>query len=128
MQQGQGQQRPQQINLQGQQRQPNQGQQMRPPQQQYGQNRNQGGGFGQKNPNENKFLDFNQISEVPSKYPRKELPESLEGNMELGGSYQEFVYKLGDCCGNLRIVCPCVFGCCVDYPYQQIDQSYVGIY
>jgi len=65
---------------------------------------------------------------VPSKYPRKELPESLEDNMELGGAYQEFVYKLGDCCGNLRIVCPCVFGCCVEYPYQQIDQSYVGIY
>lgn len=28
----------------------------------------------------------------------------------------------------MRIVCPCVFCCCVDYPYQQIDQSYVGIY
>ena len=45
--------------------------------------------------------------------------------MELGGTYQEFVYKLGDCCGCCRIVVPCL--CCVDYPYQQIDQSYVGI-
>lgn len=45
--------------------------------------------------------------------------------MELGGTYQEFVYKLGDCCGCLRICVPCL--CCVDYPYQQIDQSYIGI-
>lgn len=71
-------------------------------------------------------FDFHRIGEMPSKYPREELPESLEGNMELGGSYQEFVYKLGDCCGNLRICVPCC--CCVDYPYTQIDQSYVGIY
>ncbi len=45
--------------------------------------------------------------------------------MELGGTYQSFIYKLGDCCGNVRIVCPCC--CCVNYPYQQIDQSFVGM-
>ena len=47
--------------------------------------------------------------------------------MELGGAYQEFVYKLGDCCGNIAAICSCCC-CCVEYPYQQIDQSYVGIY
>lgn len=46
--------------------------------------------------------------------------------MELGGAYQEFVYKLGNCCGSIRIFCPCC--CCVQYPYRQIDQSFVGIY
>ena len=61
---------------------------------------------------------------MPSKYPRKDLPENLEGNMELGGGYQEFIFSLGNCCGNLRTICPCC--CCVDYPYKQIDQSYVG--
>ena len=60
---------------------------------------------------------------MPSKYPREDLPENLERNMELGGSYQEFIYKLGNCCGTCA-VCPC--WCCVEYPYKQIDQSYVG--
>ena len=58
------------------------------------------------------FLDFNQISSAPSKYPREELPENLEENMELGGAYQEFVYKLGDCCGNIAAICQCCC-CCV---------------
>ena len=84
---------------------------------------NQGQGQGQGN-NQGAGFDFNRISEMPSKYPREEIPENLEENMELGGTYQEFVYKLGDCCGCIRIVCPCC--CCVDYPYQQIDQSYIG--
>jgi hypothetical protein len=29
----------------------------------------------------NDKLDFNRISDLPSKYPRIDLPESLEGNM-----------------------------------------------
>ena len=73
------------------------------------------------NPNR---IDFDNISDLPSKYPRELLPENLEANMELGGTYQNFIYKLGNCCGNLRLVCPCLF--CVEYPYKQIDQSYVG--
>lgn len=44
--------------------------------------------------------------------------------MELGGTYQEFIYSLGNCCGNVRLCCPCL--CCVDYPYKQIDQSFIG--
>jgi hypothetical protein len=44
--------------------------------------------------------------------------------MELGGTYQEFIYSLGNCCGNIRLCCPCL--CCVDYPYKQIDQSFIG--
>lgn len=27
------------------------------------------------------FLDFNKIAELPSKYPRQELPENCEENM-----------------------------------------------
>jgi hypothetical protein len=44
--------------------------------------------------------------------------------MELGGVYQEFVYKLGECLGCCRTYIPCC--CCADYPYEQIDQSFVG--
>lgn len=44
--------------------------------------------------------------------------------MELGGTYQNFIFSLGNCCGNLRLCCPCL--CCVEYPYKQIDQSFVG--
>lgn len=44
--------------------------------------------------------------------------------MELGGGYQDFIYSLGNCCGNIRTIFPCC--CCVDYPYKQIDQSFVG--
>lgn len=75
------------------------------------------------NPLDNK-LDFNRISDMPSKYPRQELPENLEGNLELGGGYQDFIFSLGNCCGNLRTILPCC--CCVEYPYKQIDQSFVG--
>lgn len=46
--------------------------------------------------------------------------------MELGGGYQDFIYSLGNCCGNIRTIFPCC--CCVDYPYKQIDQSFVGNY
>jgi hypothetical protein len=61
--------------------QPNQ-QQMRPQQQHYGQPR------GNQPANQNAFIDYQKISDIPSKYPRVELAESLEDNMELGGSYQ----------------------------------------
>ena len=44
--------------------------------------------------------------------------------MELGGTYQEFIFKLGQCLGCCRTYVPCC--CCASYPYQQIDQSYVG--
>ncbi len=57
-------------------------QQMRPQQQQYGQPR------GNQPVNQNAFIDYQKISDIPSKYPRVELAESLEDNMELGGSYQ----------------------------------------
>lgn len=46
--------------------------------------------------------------------------------MELGGAYQNFVYKLGECFGCLRTYIPCC--CCASYPYQQVDQSFVGLY
>lgn len=32
------------------------------------------------NPKEENF-DFNRISDLPSKYPREEIPENLEKNM-----------------------------------------------
>ena len=83
-----------------------------------GSNPNNPNGFGGK-------IAFNQISDLPSKYPREELPENLEDNMELGGAYQEFIYKLGDCCGCLKTILQCCC-CCVEYPYKQIDQSFVG--
>jgi hypothetical protein len=60
------------------------------------------------NPNN---IDFDKISDLPSKYPREVLPENLEENMELGGTYQNFIFSLGNCCGNLRLCCPCL--CCV---------------
>ncbi len=34
----------------------------------------------------------------------------------------------GVCCGYCRTWCPCVFCCCVEYPYQIVSQSYAGIY
>lgn len=95
--------------------------QPRPPphQGQRGSNPNQNqGGYGGK-------LAFNEISDLPSKYPRQDLPENQEDNMELGGAYQEFIYKLGNCCGCFKTICQC-FCCCVEYPYKQIDQSFVG--
>lgn len=46
--------------------------------------------------------------------------------MELGGVYQQFIYKLGECLGCCRTYIPCC--CCAVYPYKQIEQSYVGLY
>lgn len=81
------------------------------PMQQQNQNRNQPNQNRNQQGGGNGFLDFNQISELPTKYPRPEMPENCEENMELGGTYQEFLYCIGDCCGNVRIVVPCC--CCV---------------
>ena len=74
----------------------------------------------------NPIFDYNRISDLTSKYPRQPMPESLEANLELGGTYQSFLYKLGECCGCCRTYFPCC--CCVGYPYQQVEQSFVGLY
>lgn len=34
----------------------------------------------------------------------------------------------GECCGCLRTWIPCIFCCCVDYPYKIVNQSYEGVY
>lgn len=70
-------------------------------------------------------FDYNRISATTMKYPRQLVHENQEHNMELGGVYQEFVYKLGECLGCCRTYVPCC--CCANYPYKQIDQSFVGI-
>jgi hypothetical protein len=72
----------------------------------------------------NAVYDYNRISDLTSKYPRQIVPENQDQNMELGGVYQSFVYKLGQCMGCCRTYIPCC--CCATYPYQQIDQSFVG--
>ena len=61
-----------------------------------------------------------------SKYPRPELPESNEKNLDLGGSYQNFLYSLGNCCGNFKLICPCL--CCVNDPQLVVNQGEVGIF
>jgi len=74
----------------------------------------------------NPIFDYNRISDLTSKYPRQPMPENQEQNMELGGVYQSFLYKLGECFGCCRTYIVCC--CCVVYPYQQIEQSFVGLY
>ncbi|CAD8204138.1 unnamed protein product [Paramecium pentaurelia] len=60
------------------------------------------------------------------RYPREELPENQEQNLDLGGSYQSYLYNCGECCGNCKAVCPC--NPFVEYPYVQVEQSFVGVY
>lgn len=76
-------------------------------------------------PQSNSAYDYNHTTNLETKYPRQQIPENQEHNMELGGTYQNFVYKLGECFGCLRTYIPCC--CCASYPYQQVDQSFVGI-
>lgn len=40
--------------------------------------------------------------------------------------YQGLLHSCGNCCGWLRTFFPCVC-CCVEYPYQVVDQSFIGI-
>lgn len=72
----------------------------------------------------NQLFDYDHVEVIKVKYPRQEIPEIAEENMELGGVYQEFIYKLGECLGCCRTYIPCC--CCAEYPYKQIEQSFVG--
>lgn len=73
----------------------------------------------------NQLFDYDHVEVVKVKYARQEIPEVAEENMELGGVYQEFIYKLGECLGCCRTYIPCC--CCAQYPYKQVEQSFVGI-
>ncbi|CAD8165061.1 unnamed protein product [Paramecium octaurelia] len=66
----------------------------------------------------------NQGSEQ-QRYPREQLVEN-EKNLNLGGSYQNYIYNCGECCGNCSAICPC--NPFVEYPYKKIEQGYVGVY
>ncbi|CAK73825.1 unnamed protein product (macronuclear) [Paramecium tetraurelia] len=59
------------------------------------------------------------------RYPREQLVEN-EKNLNLGGSYQNYIYNCGECCGNCSAICPC--NPFVEYPYKKIEQGYVGVY
>ncbi|CAD8148782.1 unnamed protein product [Paramecium octaurelia] len=70
----------------------------------------------------NPYLNDNKPQ---NKYPRENLVEN-EKNMNLGGSYQNYIYNCGECCGNCSAFCPC--NPFVEYPYKKIEQGFVGVY
>jgi len=61
-----------------------------------------------------------------TKIPHLEILEGDEG-WESMSSYGKCQKQLGDCCGCFRTWLPCVFCCCVEYPYLQVRQSTVGL-
>lgn len=63
-----------------------------------------------------------QENNVPS---QKANFQSLD-NQDDGGCYQSTMHQCGECFGFFRTWLPCVC-CCVEYPYQTIDQSYDGL-
>lgn len=42
--------------------------------------------------------------------------------------YGKCMHCWGECCGCLRTWIPCIFCCCVQYPYKTVPQSFQGIY
>jgi erythrocyte band 7 integral membrane protein len=69
---------------------------------------------------------YDKIEDLPSKYPREDIMPMDENDIDLGGFYQNCIFGCGECCGTCKTYIPCL--CCVDYPYLQIDQSFVGLY
>jgi len=52
--------------------------------------------------------------------------QSLESGEHESGCYQSTMQSCGTCCGVFRTWLPCCF-CCIEYPYQEIEQSYDGL-
>ncbi|EGR26930.1 spfh domain band 7 family protein [Ichthyophthirius multifiliis] len=55
-----------------------------------------------------------------------DIPQNMEIDSDMS-CYAKYQQKLGDFCGFFRTWIPCLFCCCLDYPYQQIQQSSNGI-
>lgn len=54
---------------------------------------------------------------VAPRYEREVILENAEAEA-LTGSYQKYIYNLGECCGCLRAWLPI---CCVEYPFIEIE-------
>lgn len=48
-----------------------------------------------------------------------------DADLPLYGKCMDF---WGTICGCMRTWAPCICCCCVNYPYQIVEQSYAGIY
>lgn len=55
------------------------------------------------------------------------LPEEDQDDADVP-TYGKCMHAWGECCGCMRTWAPCICCCCVDYPYQIVPQSNVGIY
>ncbi|KAL4446010.1 hypothetical protein ABPG74_011002 [Tetrahymena malaccensis] len=60
------------------------------------------------------------------KIPHLVIKEGDEGWDQMTG-YAKCQKYFGDCCGCLRTWIPCVFCCCVEYPYMQVRQFSSGL-
>ena len=76
-------------------------------------------------------LEENMMPQQPQTNESKIKPKS-ELELDIGAAdtnyttYHSILNSTGKCCGYGKIFCPCIF-CCVENPYQQVDQSYEGL-
>lgn len=66
------------------------------------------------------------MNQSASPLNQPQIDPSASDPTSQSGCYQDTMQTCGTCCGFLRTWLPCV--CCfVDYPYQEIEQSYEGL-
>lgn len=81
-------------------------------------------------PKNQEEMDTKDLVEAENKRRRKQphldIVEGDEG-WDTMNSFAKCQKHLGDCCGCCRTWVPCIFCMCVEYPYQQVQQSSVGL-
>lgn len=55
------------------------------------------------------------------------LAHSHQSDSESNTCYQSTIQNCGQCCGFLRTWLPCICCCFIEYPYQEIEQSFEGL-
>ena len=77
------------------------------------------------NPNTNFQPEMNKVQD--ENFFQNQLdPQAQVGDQNQDGCYQNSMQTCGACCGFLRTWLPVPF-CCVNYPYQEVEQSYEGL-
>lgn len=77
--------------------------------------------------NQNQFPAQNPMNRVGDEnFLHNQLNPVAQGDEGEGDCYQSTMQGCGTCCGFLRTWIPCIF-CCVNYPYQEVPQSYEGL-
>ena len=74
------------------------------------------------NPN---FPEMNKVTDERF-LQNNPLDPQAGGDQSQDGCYQNTMQSCGTCCGFMRTWLPCVF-CCVNYPYQEVNQSFEGL-